>query len=98
MLLPARTPTVRTASMALLFVTSLMVELAGSGRLHDTLEAARPHAPAPRLPSISDAALSPVEPISVLRSLTVASARLLVKSWRASIPRLRALRVTSPYQ
>jgi hypothetical protein len=66
MLLLARTPTLRTASMAVFIVASLVIELAGSGRPHDTLEAARPHAPAPRPPSISDAALSPVEPISVL--------------------------------
>jgi hypothetical protein len=69
--LAAQTPTVRTGSMAVRLVASFVIELAGGGGPHDALEAARPHAPASRPSSISDAALSPVEPISVLRSLTV---------------------------
>jgi len=63
MRLSARTPTTLAASMTVLFVTSLLIELAGSRRPHDTLEAASPHASASRPSSISDAALSPVEPI-----------------------------------
>src|ERR1700691_1900938 len=57
----------------------VVLGLVDRGWPHDALEAVRPHVQASRSPSISDAALSPVEPISVLRSRDVVSTRLSAK-------------------
>src|ERR1700674_98393 len=85
-----RTGAVRTDSRAIELKIWFVIEMADRGGQHTALEALRPRVWASRPPSISDAAQSPVEPISVLCARDVVTARLSAKSRVRVNPRWHA--------